>query len=156
MMVFRLLALTLLLNIVRYVIGIPIEAVTIMEPMHRVMPLFPEVFDNDFTARDFMISLAYNFMLWFSAVLVFHVAQPALAGPMWLRSFKVFGIMALFYASLAAIYMNHFTDAVKPFFIWSIVDALIIFSVVALANGVLYPRLFPRQTEKAPAAESPY
>ncbi len=150
----KLVVLTLFLNIVRYVIGIPIEAGTIMEPMHRIMPLYPDVFDNDFTGRDFAISLGYNFMLWFSAVLAFHAAQPALAGPTWLRSLKMFGIMALFYCSLAAVYMNHFVDAVKPFWFWSMIDALIIFPLLGIANALLYPRLFPRRIETKAAAES--
>lgn len=150
----KLIGLTLCLNVVRYVIGGPIEAVTIMEPMHRIMPLYPDVFDNDFTTRDFAISLGYNFMLWFSAVLAFHVAQPALTGTMLIRSAKMFGVLLLFFCSLAAIYMNHFVDAVKPFWFWSIIDALIIFPLLALANGLLYPRLFARRGETEPAAGS--
>jgi hypothetical protein len=40
----RLLPLVLLLNLVRYLLGGPIESVTIMRPMHSVMPRYPEVF----------------------------------------------------------------------------------------------------------------
>ena len=116
-----------------------------MEPMHRVMPRHPEVFDLDFTTADFGISLFYNYMLWFSATLVFHVAHPALRGPIWLRSLKIFALMLLFFCSLAAVYMNHYTAGVKPFYVWSMVDAVILFPLVGLANGVLYP-LFFRET----------
>lgn len=135
----RLLALTVVLNLVRYFVGGPIEGITIMEPMHRVMPLYPEVFDNDFTSTDFAISLGYNFMLWFSAAAVFHLMHPALKGGMLLKSLKSYGLMCLFFVSLAAVYMNHYVDAVKPFYFWSMVDALIVFTVVALANALLYP-----------------
>lgn len=137
----RFLALVALLNIVRYAVGMPIEAVTIMEPMHRVMPLYPEVFDSDFSDRDFAISLGYNFMLWFAAALGFHLMQPNLRGGWIAKSFKGYGVACLSFVSLALVYMNHYADAVKPFYFWSAVDALIVFTVVALANAFLYPRL---------------
>lgn len=139
----RLFLLVVVHNVVRYVIGGPIESVTIMEPMHRVMPQFPEVFDTDFTSTDFAISLGYNFMLWFSAALAFHLMQPSLPGG-WLRkSLAGYGVLCLFFVSLAAVYMNHYTDAVKPFYAWSMVDAVIVFAVVGTANAFLYPRFFP-------------
>ncbi len=139
----KLLGLALLLNLVRYLAGMPIESLTIMEPMHRVMPQFPEVFDTDFTSADFAISLGYNFMLWFTATAVFHLMHPALKGSLLIKSLKSFGLMCLFFVSLAAVYMNHYTDAVKPFYLWSMVDAVIVFTLVALANAFLYPRFFP-------------
>lgn len=138
----KLILLVALLNIVRYLIGGPIEAVTIMEPMHRVMPLFPEVFDTDFSNTDFAISLFYNYMLWFWATLVFHLLHPVLRGPFWWRSLQSFLLMAAFFCSLAAVYMNHFTATVKPFFFWSMIDAVILFPLVGLANALLYPLFF--------------
>jgi hypothetical protein len=45
--------------------------------------------------------------------------------------------------------MNHFTEAVKPFYFWSMVDAVIVYSVVALANAVLYPRIFPERDRRS-------
>ena len=143
----RFLALVLLLNVARYAIGGPIEGFTIMEPMHRVMPLYPEVFNNDFTDRDFAVSLGYNFMLWFAAALGFHLMQPNLRGGWVAKSFKGYGVMCLSFVSLALVYMNHYVDAVKPFYFWSAIDALIVFSVVALANAFLYPRLMPAAVE---------
>lgn len=138
----KLFLLVLLLNIIRYLVGGFIEGFTIMEPMHRVMPVFPEVFDNNFTSTDFYISLGYNFMMWFTATWVFHLLHPVLNGHFMIKSFKVFGLMCLFFCAVAAIYMNHFTSTVKPFFAWSMLDALIVFSIVALANGFLYPLFF--------------
>ena len=41
--------------------------------------------------------------------------------------------------------MNHYTDAVKPFYVFSMIDALIVFSIVALANGLIYPKLFKKE-----------
>lgn len=138
----RLIVLTLALNIVRYFVGGPIEAATIMAPMHQVMPQFPGVFDNDFSTADFMRSLFYNYVMWFAAALGFHLMAPALKGPMIVKSFIGYGVMCLFFVSLAAVYMNHYVDAVKAFYIWSMVDAGIVFSVVAAANALLYPLLF--------------
>ena len=45
----RLLVLTFALNIVRYFVGGPIEGVILMEPMHKAMSVYPDVWDNDFT-----------------------------------------------------------------------------------------------------------
>ena len=62
-----------------------------------------------------------------------------------MKSFKIFGLMCLFFVSVAAVYMNHYTDAVKPFYFFSMIDALIVFLMVALANGLIYPRLFKKE-----------
>ena len=140
----RLLILVIILNVVRYVIGGAIEQFTIMEPMHRVMPQFPECF-SEFSVNDFVISLLYNFVMWFAATLAFHKMHPSLGGPMILRSLQSFGIMCLFFIGLAAVYMNHFTDPIKPFFLWSMVDALIVFAVVGLAAGLIYPFFFRKK-----------
>lgn len=149
----RFFGLVVVLNVIRYAVGGPIEGLTIMEPMHAVMPEYPGVFDLEFSTRDFAISLFYNFMLWFSAALMFHLAWPALSGPMWIRSLKVFGVMALFFCSLAAVYMNHYVGAMRTFYSWSMVDALILFPLLGLANGLIYPLIMGRSPSAQP--ESP-
>ena len=143
----KLAALVLLLNVIRYLVGGPLEAITIMEPMHRVMPLYPEVFNTDFTSTDFTISLFYNYMMWFWATIVFHLMHPRLQGPLWARSLKSYLIMAAFFCSLAAVYMNHYSSEIKPFYFWSMIDALILFPLIGLANAVFYPRFFPAQPD---------
>ena len=144
----KFLLLVLILNIIRYLLGGPIEAVTIMEPMHEVMPKYPEVFDTDFTGTDFAISFFYNFMMWLTATWVFHVAHPAVSGNFIVKSLKIFGLMCLFFISLAAVYMNHYTAPIKQFYLFSMIDAIIVFSIVALGNGLIYPRLFKQEIEK--------
>ena len=124
----KLAALVLLLNVIRYLVGGPLEAITIMEPMHRVMPFYPEVFNTDFTSTDFTISLFYNYM-------------------MWAQSLKSYLIMAAFFCSLAAVYMNHYSSEIKPFYFWSMIDALILFPLIGLANAVFDPRFFPAQPD---------
>lgn len=141
----KLVVLVVILNVVRYVAVVPIEMATIMEPMHRVMPLYPEVFDSDFSSADFTRSLFYNFVMWFVAALVFHLMHPALRGPMLMKSLQAYWLMGLFFISLAAIYMNHYVHAVKPFYLWSMVDAAIAFTVVGVANAFLYPLFFRKR-----------
>jgi hypothetical protein len=141
--IMKLAGLVVLLNVVRYLLGGFVEGLTIMEPMHRPMSLYPEVFDNDFTTTDFTISLIYNYAVWFFATVAFHLLNPLLKGSIWVRSLKSYGLMAAFFCSLAAVYMNHYTADVKPFYFWSMVDAVIVFTIVALANALLYPRFFP-------------
>ena len=152
----KLVLLVVLLNVVRYTVGGFFESFTIMEPMHAPMPLFPEAFDNDFTSTDFTISLFYNFMMWFFAAVVFHLVHPVLRGPIWVRSLKSFALMAAFFSSVAAVYMNHYTAGIKPFYFWSMIDAWIVFPIVGLANGWLYPRFFrtPAEGDEARATAS--
>lgn len=137
--------LVVLLNLVRYVIGGPIEGIVLMEPMHAVMPQYPEVFNTEFSNTDFSVSLFYNFMMWLTATWVFYLAHPALTGGYITRSLKLFGLMGLFFISLAAVYMNHYTGEVRTFYLYSILDAVILFPIVGVANGWLFPRIFRKE-----------
>lgn len=144
-LLFKFLGLVVLLNIIRYLIGGPIEAVVLMEPMHAVMPQYPEVFDTDFSSTDFAVSLFYNFMLWLTATWVFYIAHPELKGNFIVKSLKLFALMGLFFISLAAIYMNHYTADIKTFYLYSMLDAVILFPLLGLANGLLFPRIFKKE-----------
>ena len=147
----RLALLVLVLNLIRYLVGGPIEGATIMEPMHRVMPEHPGVFDNDFTAADFATSLGYNYVMWFAVALGFHFMHPSLRGGWIVRSLKAHAVMCLFFVGLAAVYMNHYADSIKPFYVWSMVDAVIIFTLVGFATGLLYPRFFRGVALRSPS-----
>lgn len=138
----KLLGLVVLLNVVRYVIGGFIEGATIMEPMHRPMAEYPDAFNAAFGTTDLVMGFVYNFAMWFVAGVAFHLLNPVLSGSIWVRSLKSYGLMAAFFCSLAAVYMNHYNAGIKPFYAWSMVDALIVFTVVGLANALLYPRFF--------------
>lgn len=144
----KFLLLVVILNIVRYLIGGPIEGLTIMEPMHRVMPEFPGCFNNDFTSQDFAISFFYNFMLWLAVTWIFLLAYPSMRGSFVVRSLKVFAVCCLFFISLAAIYMNHYIPEIRPFYMWSMVDAIILFFIVGLANGLIFPWLFKKKSSE--------
>lgn len=145
----KLLALTVALNIVRYVVGGVIEGLTIMEPMHAPMAVYPEVFNNDFGVVNFALGFFFNFVMWFAVVLAVHMMWPALKGSAMVRAFKGYAAMWLFFGALAAVYMNHYLPGVQPFYRWSIIDAMILFPLLAAAHGFFYPMLFKGRTGEA-------
>jgi hypothetical protein len=140
----KLAVLTVLLNLIRYFAGGPIEAMTIAGPMHAPMALHPDVYDNTYTNTDFALSFLYNYGFWFAAVIAIHLMYPRLTGPALMRSLAGWAIMLFFFVSVAAVYMNHYVEPFRSFYIWSMIDAAIVFGVTALAHGILYPLFFRR------------
>lgn len=138
----RFLLLVVVLNLARYLLGWFPESWWVVPGMFGVMAKFPGSFNVNFDSKDFAVSLFYNFMLWFSAAWIFHVAHANVRGNFLIKSLKIYGISCLFFVSLTAVYMNHFVDSIKPFYLCSMLDAVILFPIVALANGLLYPKLF--------------
>jgi hypothetical protein len=63
-----------------------------------------------------------------------------IGGSWWRRSFLVMGLMYVFFASVSAIYMNHYSHP-PDFYLLNIADGLIAFAVVAAANALLYRRI---------------
>lgn len=140
--VLKFLLLVVLLNLVRYLFGYYLESWFVLPGMFDVMGKFPESFNTAFSNTDFAISLFYNFMLWLAAAWIFHLAHPNVKGGFILKSLKIYGISCLFFLSLSAVYMNHYVEAVQPFYLYSMLDAILLFPIVAIANGFIYPRLF--------------
>ena len=153
----RLLLLVLALNVIRYVVVGPMEQVTLMGPMHRGFVDYPDTFNADFGTNDFIIGLVFNFVMWVCVLLIFHFMQASLPGPLLMRSVLGFALCALLFVSIAAVYMNHFRDHIKFFFVWSMVDALMVFVLVGIANGLLYPLLVPARLRPGalPASSQP-
>ena len=137
MMVVKLLALVVVLNIVRYVAGAPFEAWLVFEGLSRAMEASP-CFNTSFTTSDWVTSYLYNFMMWLSITWLFFLADRGLKGHYVVRSLKLYGIAWLFFAALSGIYMNHYSHP-KDFYFFNVLDALIVFTIVAVANGLLYP-----------------
>jgi len=106
------------------------------------MGLFPDCFNANFGVNDFAISLVYNFVMWLAVVWVFHLAHPVFSGLLIWKSLKVFGLMLLFYLGVSAVYMNHYTDDLKPFYLYAMADGVLLFTLVGLANGLLYRFFF--------------
>lgn len=135
----RLLLLTLLLNVVRYTLGAIIE-IPVVAPLFSVMGDNPEYFDTSFTTWDRATSYFYNFCVWFAAVVAFHVMHPSLRGGWLARSLQAWGLMWFFFAAVSAVYMNHYAHP-KSFYGWNVLDALLMFGLLAFANALLYPRV---------------
>ena len=147
MTMLKLLGLVVVLNIVRYVAAAPLEAYLVFGGLFGAMEQ-SSCFNTAFTTVDWVTSYFYNFMMWFSITLMFYVAEQGLGGGYVRRSLKLYGIAWLFFASLSAVYMNHYSHP-KDFYFFNVLDALIVFPIVAVANGLLYPRF--RLSKSRPA-----
>ena len=139
-MVLRFLGLVIVLNVLRYVVGAVVEPLLIFPGLFGAMESHSSYFNTSFTQLDWFTSYFYNFVVWLTCVWVFHLMRPALRGNDVLASLKVFALMWLFFASVSAVYMNHYSHA-KAFYAWNIADALMMFAVVAIGNGLLYRRV---------------
>jgi len=138
----KLLSLVLLLNLVRYVAGYPLERLLIFEGLGTAMSESRQFFHTGFTTFDWATSYFYNFVMWATCVWVFYLAQSQVKGALLVRSLKIFALMWLFFASVSAIYMNHYAHP-KAFYLWSIADAALVFALVGATNGLLFPYFFP-------------
>jgi len=143
MKIVRFLALVILLNVIRYLVVGPIESVTFLPHLFGEMEKHAAYFATEFTTVDWVTSYFYNFMMWMAAVWVFHLMRPVLKGSDLTASLKVFSLMWLFFASVSAVYMNHYSHP-KLFYIVNVADALLVFGLVGAANGLLYRRVMGR------------
>ena len=139
----RFLALVVALNIIRYVVGGLVEGPLIFPPLFGVMEENATYFNSDFQTIDWVTSYLYNFAMWAIVVWIYYIARPVLSGSEIVRSLKIFGIAFLFFASVSFIYMNHYSHS-KDFYLINVADALLMFLLVGLANGLLYPLLMPK------------
>lgn len=140
----KFLALVVALNIIRYAVPMPYEFPLAVAPMMGVMEKNASYFNSNFTNIDWITSYAYNFMLWLSFTWIYYYIHPVLKGNHVTKSLKLYAIMLVVFASISAIYMNHYSHP-KDFYVWSIVDAALVFPVVAMANGLLFPWIFKKE-----------
>jgi hypothetical protein len=56
------------------------------------------------------------------------------------KSLKVYGLIYLLLFNVSAIYMNHYRHP-KNSYAYNILDGLIVFPLVGIVNGIIYPRL---------------
>lgn len=141
MLIAKILILTVVLNLVRYSIGGIVERWTVMDPMVSIMSSSAGHFNTSFTRFDWATSYAYNFAMWLVAVVVVHLLWTVLRGSPWRRSFIGFGLMFLMFAAISFIYMNHYSHP-KSFYVYSVLDGMIVYTLVAMAHAILYPRFF--------------
>ena len=140
MLLLRFLALVVILNMLRYVGGSLKELLIIFPGLSVAMDESASYFNAEFATFDWVTSFFYNFMMWLVCLWVFHLMRPALKGSDLVASFKVFGIMCLFFASISAILMNHYSHP-KDFYFWIILDGVFMYALVAVGNGLLYRRV---------------
>ena len=143
MLIIRFLALVLILNVLRYLGGFLIEPFVIFPGLSAAMESNASYFNNAFDTSDWVTSYFYNFMMWLTCIWVFHLMRPAIKGSDLVASLKVFGILCLSFASIAAILMNHYSHP-KNFYFWIILDGILIYALVAMCNGFLYRRMMGR------------
>jgi len=139
MVLIRFLGLVLVLNVLRYGGGFLFEPFVIFPGLFGAMTEDASYFRTEFTTFDWVTSYLYNFVMWLTCVWVFHLARPALRGPDIVASLKVFAVMWLMFASVSAVYMNHYSHT-RDFYLWNVLDALLVFTLVAVGNGYLYRR----------------
>ena len=135
--ILRILALVVVLNLVRYAVGAVVEPILIFPGLFGAMQRDASYFNTSFSTLDWATSYLYNFMVWLTCVWTFHLMRPALRGSDMRASLKVFALMWLFFASVSAVYMNHYSHA-KTFYAWNIADAALAFTVAGVSNGALY------------------
>ena len=88
--------------------------------------------------------------LCYAVVWSFHLMRPSLAENDIVASLTAFGIGWLFFAALSFVYMNHYSHP-KAFYVWNVLDATLTFSVLAVANGLLYRRVMGSYAVEAAA-----
>ncbi len=137
----KFLTLVIILNLLRYAYAfLPIED-SVFGPLFGAIERSPSYFNTNFTTFDWVTSYFYNFMLWLTISWVYFYLHPVFQGNYVVKSLKVYGIFWVLFASISAIYMNHYSHP-RDFYLWNILDALLVFPFVALANGLLFPRIF--------------
>jgi hypothetical protein len=149
----RFLSLVVILNVIRYAVGAIVEPILIFPGLFGAMESDASYFNTTFTQLDWVTSFFYNFVVWLCCVWAFHHMRPAFRGNDVVASLKSFALMWVFFASVSAVYMNHYSHG-KAFYAWNIADALLMFAVVAIGNGLLYRRIMGTYAVDAKALAS--
>ncbi len=136
--ILKLIALTVMLNLVRYVVIGFVEEIVVFEKLGAAMASSPSYFNLEFTTADWVTSYLYNFVMWLMLTIFFHKTHPFLQGSMISRSLKVYVPTLVVFLSISAIFMNHYSHP-KDFYLYIMLDAVLVFPLVAVANGLLYP-----------------
>lgn len=87
--------------------------------------------------------------MWLATTWLYVPIESALKRNHGIRSLKLCGLAFLFLASVWAIYMNCNTQP-RDFYLTTILGNLIVFTIIAIGNGVEYPLFFFRQRVPQP------
>jgi hypothetical protein len=139
--ILKFLLLVFLLNSVRYAIGWPLERLLIQERLSAVTEGSPDIFNGAFGPWEWAIYFLANFMTWFLISVIYVKIEPQVHGSPMRKSFKVYGVMFLYFVAVSVTYMNQYSHP-SDFYVWNILDRMLIFPIMAVTNGLIYPRLF--------------
>ena len=132
-----------LLYLIRlYVIGW-LEQLILFGPMHEPMAQYPDCFG--FTEADLPLSHLFNYLIWFSVILIFHLSRMGVQWKVFWHSLLIFGLAYLFYLGIAGAFMNHFNQGIRVFFRYAMLDAFLVFGILGIVNGLSYPYFFKFQ-----------
>ena len=136
----RFLGLVIVLNVLRYAGGFLFEPFIIFPGLFGAMEESASYFRTEFTTFDWVTSYLYNFVMWLTCAWIYHLMRPVIKGSDLVASLKVFAILWLMFASVSFIYMNHYAHP-RDFYLWNVFDALLVYALVAIGNGLLYRRV---------------
>lgn len=107
--ILKLIALTVMLNLVRYVVIGFVKEIVIVEKIGAAMAASSSYFNLEFSTADWVTSYLYNFVMWLMLTVFFHKTHPFLRGGMILKSLKVYVSTLVVFLSISAIFMNHYS-----------------------------------------------
>lgn len=139
--ILKFLLLVFLLNSIRYAVGWPLERLLVHEKLSAAMENSGDIFNLQFTAGNWAAFFFVNFMMWFLISVIYVKMEPVVHGHPIRKSLKVYGVMFLFFAAVSALYMNQYNHP-GDFYVYHVLDGMLIFPLVAVANGLIHPRLF--------------
>jgi hypothetical protein len=139
--VLKLTLLVALLGVVRIGIGHPLERLFLGDRINEAMAATPGYFNMQFSTLDWVTFCFYSFAKWFAVSAIYIKLDGVVHGRPLVRSLKVYGVMFVFFASVSAIYMNQYNHP-SDFYVYQILQGLLIFTLMAVANALIYPHVF--------------
>jgi hypothetical protein len=130
-----------LLCAVRFAIGWPLERLLLHERLTSVIETNYDLFNWQFTTWNWFVHFFLDFMTWFLITLLYVKIEPVVHGHPIRKSLKVYGVMFLFFSTSSAVYMNQYSRT-GEFFLYTILDRLLLFGILAVANGLIHPWVF--------------
>jgi len=140
----RVLKLTLLvglLGVIRVAVGHPLVRLLLADRMDAAIEASSGYFNTQFSTLDWVTYCFYSFVKWFSVSALYMKLDGVVHGRPLVRSLKVYGVAFLFFASISAAYMNQYNHP-GDFYIYKIIEGLLIFTLMAFANSWIYPLVF--------------
>lgn len=139
--VLKLTLLVALLAVVRVVIGHPLERLLLADRIDAAMEANSGYFNTQFSTLDWVTYCFYSFAKWFAVSAIYMKLDGVVHGRPLVRSLKVYGVMFVFFASVSAVYMNQYNHP-GDFYVYKILQGLLIFTLMAFANAWIYPLVF--------------